>query len=100
MGRWPGSDGAARLAVMEIPKNRRWGDLSPRGRLAVVFSGMVQLALLGAALADLRRREAGQLNGPRWMWVLLSFVNFVGPLSYFAIGRKRTRGVDDSPIDD
>jgi len=65
--------------------------------VAVVLAAVVQLALLGAALADLRRRDAGQLNGPRWMWVLLSFVNFVGPLTYFAVGRRKTEAVDISP---
>jgi hypothetical protein len=49
----------------------------------------VQLGLLGAALADLRQRAPDQINGPRRMWVAVAFVNFVGPLAYFAFGRKR-----------
>jgi hypothetical protein len=28
-------------------------------------------------------------NGPRRLWVAVSFVNFVGPIAYFAFGRRR-----------
>lgn len=54
-----------------------------------MLAGLVQFGLLGAALADLRRRDPAQLNGPRWMWALVSLVNFVGPITYFAVGRRR-----------
>ena len=53
------------------------------------MAGAVQLALHAAALVDLRRRPADRVNGPKGAWVALSFVNFVGPLAYFALGRKR-----------
>ena len=69
--------------------SKRWRDLSPRQRAIVVAVGVVQLTLHVAALADLRRRPGGQVNGPKAMWVALSFVNFLGPLAYFALGRKR-----------
>ena len=49
----------------------------------------VQISLLVAALADLRRRPADQLRGTKAMWTAVSFVNFVGPLAYFAFGRRR-----------
>jgi hypothetical protein len=38
--------------------NKRWGDLSSTQRKAVVLSGVVQLGLLAAALADIYRRPA------------------------------------------
>jgi hypothetical protein len=38
---------------------------------------------------DLRRRPPDQVNGPKPLWVAISLVNFVGPLAYFAFGRKR-----------
>lgn len=34
---------------------RGWGDLVPRFRAAIVAGAILQLGLLGAALADLRR---------------------------------------------
>jgi Phospholipase_D-nuclease N-terminal len=68
---------------------KRWRDLSTRQRRGAVAATLVQLGLLGAALADLRQRAPDQINGPRRMWVAVAFVNFVGPLAYFAFGRKR-----------
>jgi hypothetical protein len=67
---------------------KRWSDLSAGQRAAVVAAGVVQVGLLGAALTDLRRRPSAQVNGRKAMWVAVSFVNFVGPLAYFAFGRR------------
>ena len=68
--------------------HRNWRDLSPRVRIAVILGAIVQLGLLGAAQLDIRRRSAEQLNGPRWLWIAASFINFVGPITYFVIGRR------------
>jgi hypothetical protein len=70
-------------------KKKRWGDLSPRQRSAVVGAGVVQVSLLLAALTDLWRRPAEQIRGHRLTWTALCFVNFVGPLAYFRFGRRR-----------
>ncbi len=51
----------------------------------------MQLSLLAAALVDIWRRPADQIRGPKRLWVGLSFINFAGPLSYFAIGRRHSR---------
>ena len=63
--------------------NKRWSDLSYAQKGALSFSGVVQLGLLVAALVDIYRRPATQI------WVAVSFVNFVGPISYFLFGRRR-----------
>jgi hypothetical protein len=68
---------------------KRWSDLSQWQRSAVVGAGVMQIGLLGAALADLSRRASHQLHGSKAMWAALSFVNFVGPLAYFGFGRRR-----------
>jgi hypothetical protein len=68
---------------------QRWSDLSTEQRAAIVGAVVVQVGLLGAALGDLRRRPSAQVNGSKAMWAALSFVNFVGPLAYFAFGRRR-----------
>jgi hypothetical protein len=69
--------------------NKRWGDLSSTQRKAVVLSGVVQLGLLAAALADIYRRLAGEIRGPKRLWAAVAFVNYVGPISYFLFGRRR-----------
>jgi hypothetical protein len=72
-----------------VKRGKSWDELSGTQRALVVLAGTVQLSLLFAALRDLRRRPADQINGSKRQWVALSFVNFVGPISYFLFGRKR-----------
>lgn len=57
--------------------------------MAVV--GIAQVALLLAALASIARTPAGDVRGPKWAWTLGAFVNWVGPLGWFAFGRRRDR---------
>ena len=70
-------------------KKQRWSDLSPTQQKATVGLGVVQVALCIAALVDIRRRPAEQINGRKPIWVGLAFVNTIGPLAYFIFGRKR-----------
>ena len=49
---------------------------------------VLNLILIVVALTDLFRSE--QTRGPRWMWILIIvFVQLVGPVSYFIVGRRR-----------
>lgn len=50
---------------------------------------MVQLGLLITALLDIYRRPAEEIRGRKLLWALISFVNFVGPIAYFLVGRRR-----------
>ncbi len=68
---------------------KKWEDLSPGQKLGIVFSGTVQVALLVAALVDIYRRPEEEVRGSKLAWTLASFVNFVGPVSYFLFGRRR-----------
>ena len=72
-----------------------WADLTSRQRRSIVLLGVVQVSLLIATLADLRRRPAEEINGSRRMWTALAFVNWIGPMTYFWKGRRR-RG---APLD-
>lgn len=67
---------------------KKWQDLPRWAQVAIVMAGAVQVTLLGAVHYDLRRRTAEQLNGPKALWFAISFLNFVGPMSYFAFGRR------------
>lgn len=66
-----------------------WGDLSPRTRSLVSVAALGELTLKTAALIDIRRRSRDQVRGPRLMWTALCFVNLLGPITYFVIGRRR-----------
>ncbi len=70
-------------------KQERWSELSSGKHRLIAVAGLVQLSLLAAALVDLRRRPADEINGSKRLWRAASFVNFIGPLAYFAAGRKR-----------
>ncbi|TDE98681.1 hypothetical protein EXU48_00215 [Occultella glacieicola] len=65
-----------------------WNDFTAGQKVAIIGVGAVELGLLVAALVDLKRRPAELVRGPKAAWVAASFVNFVGPVSYFAFGRK------------
>ena len=75
---------------MASRSKKRWADLSTGQRTAVVGAGAVQIGLQIAALVDLRRRPAAEISGSKPLWAALSFLNFLGPLAYFAFGRRRS----------
>lgn len=48
---------------------------------------VLQIILLITALVNLIKQE--HTNGPKWLWVILIiFVNIIGPILYFIIGRE------------
>jgi hypothetical protein len=55
-----------------------------------VLRGILQVALLAAALTDIYRRPVEEGRGSRWLWSVVALVNFmgIGPIAYFAFGRK------------
>jgi hypothetical protein len=68
---------------------QRWSDLSSRQQTGMLIAASVQLALAATAWTDLARRPAALVRGPKALWAVLIAVNFIGPLSYFVIGRRR-----------
>ena len=72
--------------------SRRWRDLSPARRAAVLSVAAVDLGLRTWALVDLRRRPAENVKGPKAAWAAgLSVVSSAGllPLAYLVFGRRR-----------
>ena len=48
---------------------------------------IIQLILLITALVDLVKRP--KTLGPKWLWaIIIIFINIIGPILYFIIGRK------------
>jgi hypothetical protein len=71
---------------------RRWRDLSEGQRRLVVLGAALDGALKIAALADIKRRPAGQIRGRKWVWAaVVALANSAGivPLTYFLVGRRR-----------
>jgi len=74
-----------------ISLNKKWRDLTARQKAPFVVRGIVQFALLAAALADIHRRPEEEIKGSKWLWRAVALVNFmgIGPIAYFLFGRKR-----------
>lgn len=70
-------------------KKKSWRELTPAARFGTILVGAAQLALLTAAQRDISRRPAEQIRGSKILWRFATLVNFIGPSSYFAFGRKR-----------
>lgn len=65
-----------------------WNDLTHRQKAALVTAACVQISLAATAWVDLARRPRDQVRGPKPAWAAAIAVNFVGPLAYFAVGRR------------
>jgi hypothetical protein len=72
-----------------MAQRKQWRDLSPVQRASVFVLVSIQVSLLVAALADLRRRPAAAVRGPKPVWGAVAFINYIGPLAYFVFGRKQ-----------
>ncbi|MCJ7626127.1 MAG: PLD nuclease N-terminal domain-containing protein [Anaerolineaceae bacterium] len=63
-----------------------WTQIQPYLSLLIPIL-IIQYARVIAALVDLVRRE--RTRGQKWVWVVvILFVNFIGPIIYFVIGRE------------
>jgi Phospholipase_D-nuclease N-terminal len=71
-------------------QKKRWSDLSPRQQEAVVVGAIAELVVTTIALADLARRPAGQVRGPKLTWLVSFVMQPIGPILYLLAGRRRT----------
>ena len=63
--------------------------------LVVIPLILVQITLLGLAAADLLREDRRVRGGSKAVWaIVIFFVNIVGPLLYFFLGRDESGGVE------
>ena len=70
-------------------RKKQWKDLTTAQKRGIVFLGVLQLALLITALLDIRRRPADAISGSKRLWTAIVFINGIGPIAYFVVGRKR-----------
>ena len=70
----------------------RWSELSQSSRRLIIATAIGEAVLKTAVLIDISRRPASQIRGSKRIWIIAAvLVNSagVGPLSYFAFGRRR-----------
>ena len=53
----------------------------------IIILAAIQLILLISALISIKRRSSYHIRGRKVWWVLFSFVNYIGPVTYFLFGR-------------
>jgi hypothetical protein len=70
-------------------QKRRWADMSAAQRIGIIIGATIQFGLLAAGLWDLAHRSADEVRGDRRFWAGFMFVNWIGPIAYFAYGRKQ-----------
>ena len=88
---------AAQLAGLRkdegvVAARRRWSDLSKRTRTLIITVAVADGALRVAALIDIKRRPASQIQGRKWVWATaVALVSSAGvvPVSYFVFGQRR-----------
>ena len=69
-------------------RKKNWKELTPMARFGTLVAATVQLTLLIAAQTDITRRPAEEIRGSKALWRFATFVNFVGPATYFTVGVK------------
>lgn len=67
---------------------KKWSELNPSQQCAICVAGALEVVMTVAALRDLGRRPAAEVRGPKPAWALALFVQPVGPIAYFAYGRR------------
>lgn len=75
----------------ESRRRKRWSDFSPQQRTGIVLVALVELIITTLALRDLARRPPKQVRGWKPLWVLTFFVQPIGPILYFLVGRRPPR---------
>jgi hypothetical protein len=71
--------------------SRRWSELDPRVRQAIMLAGAVEAGLKIAALIDLAQRPRRQVRGSKAWWAAaIALVNSAGavPIAYLLRGRR------------
>lgn len=71
-----------------MQRSRRWDESSTRSKVLVMLLTALQVSLAVSAWTDLAQRPAEQVNGRKRRWAAIIAVNFVGPMLYFARGRR------------
>lgn len=69
---------------------KRWSDLSPGAKTAIVAGGLAELVVTSYALRDLLRRPGALVRGPKALWCATLFVQPIGSPLYLLLGRRPT----------
>jgi hypothetical protein len=69
-------------------KKKKWSELSPKTRAAIVLGGIAEVVVTTVAFRDLVRRPAALVRGPKPLWGAALFVQPIGSPLYLLAGRR------------
>jgi hypothetical protein len=72
-----------------MANKKKWSEMTPAQQRTTVVLSVAQATLAIAAWVDLARRDASEVNGSKGRWAAVIAINWVGPIAYFARGRRR-----------
>jgi hypothetical protein len=72
-----------------MAQRKRWSDLSPAAKTAILVGAVAEAVTTTIAMRDLIRRPAGDVRGWKPLWALGCVVQPFGPLLYLCVGRRR-----------
>ena len=67
---------------------KKWSEFTPTQQRLIIAGGAVEAVLTTAALLSLAKRPRAAVRGPKALWLAALVVQPVGPLAYFAFGRR------------
>jgi len=76
-----------------VKQKKKWSELSPAARTAIVIGAGAELIVTTIALRDLVHRPAAEVRGPKLVWFLGCFVQPIGSPLYLLVGRHRSQPV-------
>ena len=72
-----------------MAQRKRWSDLSPAAKTAVLVGAVAEAVTTTMAMRDLIRRPPSDVRGWKPLWALGCVVQPFGPLLYLCVGRRR-----------
>ena len=75
-----------------MAEKKKWSDLSPAAKTAIVIAAMIEAVVTTIALVDIARRPRSKVRGPKLLWVVGFFVQPVGAPLYLVAGRRDSSG--------
>ena len=73
-----------------MAEKKKWADLPPTGKAAILAGAAVQAVLTTLAIRDLQSRPASAIRGSKRLWRLALLIQPVGPVGYLMVGRRTT----------
>jgi hypothetical protein len=76
------------MKEVTMRRSQRWDESSTVVKVLIMVLTAVQVSLAVSAWTDLAQLPAERVNGTKRRWAAIIAINFIGPMLYFARGRR------------